>query len=67
MIIHVDEKKWIKVTPSGYQPQGRRSHCAVRYSANKILYFAGFNAIDKLHFNDVFIYDSRKFKDKQTT
>ena len=48
------------MTPSGYQPQGRRSHCAVRYSDDKILYFAGYNtAIDK-HFNDVFIYDSSK-------
>ena len=46
--------------PSGYQPEGRRSHCAVRYSENKVLYFGGYNSLSERHFNDVFIYDSRK-------
>ena len=54
----VDEKKWVKVKPTGYQPHGRRSHCAVRYSEDKVLLFGGYNAGNKRHFNDVFIYDS---------
>ena len=57
----VDEKKWVKVKPTGYQPHGRRSHCAVRYSEDKVLLFGGYNAGNKRHFNDVFIYDSCKW------
>uniref|UniRef100_A0A1X7UYZ5 BTB domain-containing protein n=1 Tax=Amphimedon queenslandica TaxID=400682 RepID=A0A1X7UYZ5_AMPQE len=54
----LNKKKWTIVEPSGYQPEGRRSHCAVRYSENKVLYFGGYNSKIERHFNDVFIYDS---------
>ena len=56
----VDEQKWVKIDASGYQPRGRRSLSSARYGDSKVIYFGGFNNRLNRHFNDVFIYDSRK-------
>ena len=48
-----DSEKWKKEFAVGYRPRGRRSHCAVSIG-NDILYFAGYNAVRKQHFADMF-------------
>lgn len=45
---------WSQMITSGYNPGGRRSHSAV-YFRESIIYFAGFDALRKVHFGDVFI------------
>jgi hypothetical protein len=59
MLLMTEKQTWVKATGiTGFHPLGRRSMSAVRYDIDKVLYFGGYNARYKTHFNDIFVYNS---------